>query len=130
LGWYYPGGATDTGWPIKGALNITYTAKPRGSLSSPETFWPAAEAPVAEIEAAFSGSVSNRPCTAQLVLRPTEERPTLTYPFEVNPDGVLRTYCVKLDTQHAYKRAMKQILLRFPEVDGSVRVRRISLERE
>lgn len=129
LGCYYPSGATDTGWPIKGALNITYKAKPRGTLSCPETFWPATEAPVAEIEAAFSGGTSNRPCTVQLVLRPTEERPTITYPLEINPDGVMRTYCVKLDTKPAYTGAMKQILLRFPEADGSVRVRRLSVGR-
>ena len=129
LGWYYQGGATDTGWPIKGALNITYKAKPRATLAGPETFWPAAEAPVAEIEAAFSGSTSNRPCTTQLMIRSTEEQSALTYPFEVNPDGIMRTYRVKLNAQLAYTGAMKQILLRFPESDGIVRVRRVSLGR-
>ena len=129
LGWYYQGGATDTGWPIKEALNITYKAKPRASLAGPETFWPAAEAPVAVIEAAFSGNVSNRPCTAQLVIRSTDERPPLTYPLEVTPDGIMRTYRVKLDAQVAYKDTLKQMLLRFPEADGTVRVRKILLGR-
>jgi hypothetical protein len=129
LGWYYQGGATDTGWPIKGALNITYKSKPGATLAGPEIFWPAAEAPVAEIEAAFSGGTSNRPCTAQLVLRPTEERPALTYPFAVTLDGVMRTYRVKLDTQLAYTGSMKQLLLRFPETDGTVRICRLSLSK-
>jgi hypothetical protein len=130
LGWYYQGGAMDSGWPIKGALNITYKNDLRATLAGPETFWYATEAPVAEIEAAFSGSTSNRPCTAQLMIRSTEERPTLTYPFEVNPDGIMRVYRVKLDTKPAYTGAMKQILFRFPEANGSVRVRQISLGRE
>jgi hypothetical protein len=129
LGWHYQGGATDTGWPIKGALNITYKAKPRAALAGPETFWNATESPVAEIDAAFFGGTTNRSCTAQLIIRPTEERPTLTYPFDVNPDGVMRTYRVKLDTQPKYNGAMKQLLLRFPEIDGTVRVRRLSLGR-
>ncbi|MEI6646233.1 MAG: hypothetical protein WCP12_09355 [bacterium] len=129
LCWYYQGEAIDTGWPIKGALNITYKNDPHALLVGPETFWHATEAPVAEIEAAFSGSVSNQTCIAQLVIRSTGEHASLIYPLDVTSDGIMRTYRVKLNTKPAYIGAMKQLLLRFPETDGSVRVRRISLGR-
>lgn len=127
LGWHYQGGALDSGWPVKGALNITFKTKPRGTLAGPETFWNATETTVAEIEAAFSGSASDRPNLAQLILCPTGERPMLTYPVEVCPDGIMRNYRVRLNAQSAYAGAMRQVLLRFPAADGAVRVRRIVL---
>ena len=130
LGWYYQGEAHDSGWPVCGALDVTYKAQPRGVMAGPETFWRAGEAPVAEIDAAFTGSVSNRPCVAQLVIRTTKNEQALTYPIKITPDGVSRTYRVRLDTQPEYAGAMKQVSLRFPESDGTARVRRISLLKE
>jgi len=111
-------------------LDVTYKAQPRGVMAGPETFWRAGEAPVAEIDAAFTGSVSNRPCVAQLVIRTTKNEQALTYPIKITPDGVSRTYRVRLDTQPEYAGAMKQVSLRFPESDGTARVRRISLLKE
>lgn len=130
LGWIYHGSARDSGWPIRGGLNITYSAQARGVMAGPEIFWRAADAPVAEIEATFTGGVSNRPCVAQLVIRPVDSATALIYPVEVIPDGSNRTYRVRLDAQKDYVGAMKQVTLSFPSMEGAAHVHRIVLVRE
>jgi len=50
-------------------------------------------------------------------------------PFEVSPDGGMRVYRVPLAGAEGYTGGMIQLSLRFPGVDGQVRVKRVSLIR-
>ena len=55
-GWFYGGGARDTGWPIRGGLEITHPAG--GKLIGPETFLPVTADSILEIEAAFDAAAA------------------------------------------------------------------------
>ncbi|HHU26023.1 MAG TPA: hypothetical protein GXZ56_05315 [Bacteroidales bacterium] len=62
--WYYDGGAKDSGYPIDGALKMQFNRN--SSLVSPVTFWNASEAPVLEIEGAFTTSDGNLDVVVEL----------------------------------------------------------------
>ena len=149
MGWVYQGSATDTGWPIRNGLDITFKKAPRGAMRSDTRYWQARSAPVVELDAAFAASAQPGPQQAELVVHPVgpydltdhlswtppkraEETaqkrqthppaPPLVYRFAVQTDGKRRIYRIPLADNPAYDGAMKQLILRFPEADGTVRI--------
>ncbi|QHI68397.1 hypothetical protein [Tichowtungia aerotolerans] len=153
-GWSYRH-ASDSGWPVRDGLNISFKKKPRGLMISDEIFWQAEAAAVLELEAAFGGSTNAAVFYAEAVVQPFGPEDTIDFllwvesdvkdavekkqeqfppakpahiPFQVTADGEMRTYRVSLADNPEYKGAMKQLRIVFPVVDGTVRVRRISLK--
>lgn len=153
-GWTYRN-ATDSGWPVRDELNITFKKKPRSFMVSDEIFWKSEEEPVLEIEAAFSGSTNASVFWAEVVVQPFGPEDTTDFflwsepkieqvieekrsqfppaepvhiPFKVTADGKMRTYRVSLSDNPEYSGAMKQLRIVFPAIDGAVRVRRIALK--
>lgn len=145
-GWSYRN-ARDTGWPVHDGLDITFGKSPRGAMSSDVMFWNAQEVPVLEIEAAFGVVPGKETLTAEAVLQPfgPEDRtdwtnprseqklkdfppgPPVHVPFQVRADGFKHIYRVPLSQSPGYTGAMKQVSLLFPAVEGTARIRRISL---
>lgn len=111
--WIY-GNATDTGWPIRGALKVKLDrADPQ--LYSPDAFWPAAKAPKLYVKAAFHGGGS----TAQIFwnrfdARDVDAKRSITFPLV--SDGKMRVYAVDLSKSPEYKGDI--IKLRFDPTDG------------
>lgn len=158
LGWSYVN-AADAGWPIRGALKISYQKSPRGLMQSDVIFWKAEDAPVMEIEASFRFDNPNQVLQAEVVLLPFgpadrtdfpawanqdpkqkemmekkrgefPETPAIVIPLDVRGDGVMRTHVVKLSGNPGYRGGMKQLQVRFPPADGTAEVRRIGFVRQ
>jgi hypothetical protein len=152
-GWHYQN-ATDTGWPVPGRLEISFSGEPRGEAWSGVLFWRAQDAPVLEVEAAFEAGKTPLPMTAEVVLQPfgpgdTTDFPMwpdpkkaeatarkrqqfppaipLVIPFAVLPDGQTRVYRIPLAGAPGYTGAMKQVGLRFPAAGGRARIVRVAL---
>jgi hypothetical protein len=133
-GWTYRGSAADSGWPIRGSLDIVFKKSPPGDMASDTIFWRAEAAPEMEVEAAFEKRAEAMPVTAEFVVHPVDGRDIpggrnaapLAFPFLVNADGIMRIYRVRLADRPEYKSAMKRLVFRFPPADGRVRIRRIA----
>jgi hypothetical protein len=92
-GWSYLD-ATDTGWPIKGGLNVRLTG-PEPHILSPEFFIPATQIKQLQLQAAFSTSNTN----ADLYWRKSNQNGFSAGQFtrfHVIPDGKLRDYSIPL----------------------------------
>ena len=153
-GWIYEN-ANDSGWPVHDGLRITFKKSPRGAMLSDQIFWSAENAPTLEVEAAFEAP-DGKALIAEVVIQPfgpdnttdfpawenpdlkeATERKRQTFPpakpvvvpFEVLPDGGMRVYRVPLAGTEGYTGGMTRLSLRFPGVDGQVRVKRVSLIR-
>ncbi len=150
-GWYYEGDAKDTGWPIQGMLNVQVGKDAR--LVGPETFWKAENAPVLEIEGAFTAngskeimlSVEIQPVGksdftdwlnwSEGIYNEEKERqdkaskypPTssFTVNHKVRVDGKNRVYRVDLSSQPQYKGAVKNLSVGFPGYAGTAKIKRI-----
>jgi hypothetical protein len=131
-------------------------AAPRGAMLSDVLHWQAADAPILEIEAAFTSATPTTQVDVEIqpfepadrtdfpawevaspaIIEETARKqkafptaPPIVIPLTVPGDGQLRTHTLKLADHPAYRGAMKQLRLRFPATDGTVDVRRIELRR-
>jgi hypothetical protein len=68
-GWHYEH-AADTGWPIRGGLDISFAKAPRGTMVSDERLWHAEDAAKLEIEAAFHPVDGASTLTAEAFIQP------------------------------------------------------------
>ncbi len=155
LGWIYEN-ASDAGWPIRNGLKITHKAAPRGAMISDEIHWQAADAPILEIEAAFTSATPTTQVDVEIqpfepadltdfpawevasptIIEETAQKkktfpcaPPIIIPLTVPGDGQPHTHILKLSENPAYRGAMKQLRLRLPATDGTADVRRIELRR-
>jgi len=155
LGWIYEN-ATDAGWPIQNGLKITHKAAPRGAMLSDLLHWQAADAPILEIEAAFTYAMPTTQVDVEIqpfapadrtdfpawevaspaIIEETAQKkkafpsaPPIVIPLTVTGDGQMRTLTLKLAEHPAYRGAMKQLRLHLPATDGTADVRRIGLRR-
>lgn len=125
-GWVYQGEVTDTGWPIKDGLKCSFAGAARGALVSPETHWLAEQVPVFALDGAFYAVNASRELQLQVIIKPTGDRPSLTYPLVVQTDGVCRSYRLRLDGNSCYTGTLSRVSIRLPSVGGSADIRRIS----
>ncbi|MGC9259507.1 MAG: hypothetical protein ACP5I8_05420 [Phycisphaerae bacterium] len=99
--------AHDTGWPIKGCLNVSLTgAHPR--LVGPDWFWRASKAPVLFIDAAFKTTAK----VGAVWWRGLNENgfsPRSRVVFPINGDGHYHRYAIRLAGNKAYRGAMAQL---------------------
>jgi hypothetical protein len=109
--WYYVN-ARDTGWPIRGELNIDLGANDP-YLTGPAEFWQAAEAPTLYIRAAYEvkapgkGQVFwRRHTAAQAGVRRRGSDNARSVTFDIIPDGQYHTYAVKLSDSPEYRGAI------------------------
>jgi hypothetical protein len=124
-GWSYHH-TQDTGWPIRGELNIQLT-KADPNLVSPHFVIAAETAPVLVIEAAFL-MAKPRPQIFWSTLEQTGLEEKRSVRFAAEGDGQFREYRVRLVDSAEYRGTITQ--LRFDPADeagGSVRVRRVWL---
>ncbi len=129
-GWWY-NNAHDTGWPIKGELNVLLE-KGDPQLISPAGFWHATGAPLLTLEAAFQ----TREKTGQIFWS-TLEHPGLSeersVSFPIQGDGQMRLYTVKLADSVRYRGVITGVRID-PVPQGHrgdwVRIRQISFSKE
>jgi hypothetical protein len=102
-------GATDQGWPIKGAWDVSL-AKPGARLVGPFGFWRAADGPRLTIEAAFKTQADR-----VRVFWGTRADPTFaaerSLSVPVTGDGELRTYTVNLADAPGYRGGIVRLRL-------------------
>jgi hypothetical protein len=97
-GWYYIH-ATDTGWPIKRALDVRLEAEDP-QMIGPAGFWRAEDGPVVYIRAAFETHEKN----AQLFWSTFGDRAAAHHvDFPVTADGAYHTYAVRLADSKEYR---------------------------
>ena len=101
--WRYAN-AHDSGWPIRGELDVTFDGHDP-HLTSARDFWQAADAPKLYVTAAFRQSQKH----ARLYWRRLGEagfsEPNAVN-FEVTPDGAMRTYEIDLSRHANYQGAI------------------------
>jgi hypothetical protein len=125
-GWHY-GGATDQGWPISSELHVRHE-RADAWLTSPYFAYPAEQAPVLVIDAAFT----TRDTKAQ-VFWSTAEQPGFAEArstwFPIQGDGAFRKYRVRLSDSPAYRGLLLQLQIHpSNEAGASVRIRSVRLE--
>ena len=117
-GWFFYN-AQDTGWPIKGEMNIKWqrqtTTKQNLAVKSPGVFWRAADVPRIYVQAAFS----TKAATARLAWRyPTDsdifDGPTHTVDFPIIGDGQYRTYEINMNGRPGWEGIIMQIQFMYP----------------
>ena len=125
-GWFHQN-AGDTGWPIRGALDVQLD-RDDPQLYSPPTFWRAEDAPRLILEAAYDGPAAQAEIFWQEVGGGfSEKRKT---GFLLVPDGQFRSYEVDLSSVASYSGGLTQ--LRFDPIPHGapgvrIRIRRIAL---
>jgi hypothetical protein len=110
-GWRYQH-ATDTGWPIRGELDVQLDGEDP-QLVGPASFWQAADAPVLYICAAFHTDQN----TAQIFWSTFGEKGMKNIDLPIVADGEYRTYKVRLGHSKDYKGAITG--LRFDPVPAA-----------
>jgi len=121
--------ATDTGWPIRGMLDVRME-KNDPQLLSPPTFWRAEDAPRLVIEAAYEGTSGD----AEIFwdrLGGADDHRVQRATFTPIADGKFREYAINLAAVPGYEGGCTQ--LRFDPVPkgepgARIRIRRIALE--
>ena len=111
--WTYAN-AVDTGWPIRGELNVkTDAANPQ--ILGPDTFWDAAKAPKLYIQAAFQTGEN----TARIFWKRLDQKAftrSKMVMFKVVSDDKMRVYEVNLANSPEYKGCITG--LRFDPANG------------
>jgi len=120
--------ATDTGWPIRGELNVLLQGKDP-QLIGPPDFWQAKDAPTLRIEAACRTS---QPQALIFWKRHDDDKftPNKSVGFALKPDGEYHVYEIDLSTSPEYRGPITG--LRFDPTPGGVKgdwikIRSISL---
>ncbi|MEO6740297.1 MAG: hypothetical protein ABIP20_08595, partial [Chthoniobacteraceae bacterium] len=121
--------ATDTGWPIRGMLDVRLE-KNDPQLASPPTFWRAEDAPRLVIEAAFDATGGDAEIFWDRLAGANDHR-VHRAKFTPIADGQFREYVVNLGGLPGYDGGCTQ--LRFDPVPSGkpgarIRIRRIALE--
>ena len=127
-GWHTTN-ATDTGWPIRGMLDVRLE-KNDPQLHSPPTFWRAEDAPRLVIEAAYDGTTGDAEVFWDR-LTGTNDHRVQRATFTPIIDGQFREYVVNLAAVPGYEGGCTQ--LRFDPVatggpGARISIRRIALE--
>jgi hypothetical protein len=125
-GWVYQGAVTDTGWPIRDGLALSYSGPARAAVVSPETHWLAEDSPVFVLDGAFRTETGGQEQQLQVVFKPMGDGPLLCYPLSVQTDGVCRSYRLRLDGNACYTGSLSRVSIRLPPSGGSAVIRRIS----
>ncbi|MHB8636117.1 MAG: hypothetical protein ACYC96_06570 [Fimbriimonadaceae bacterium] len=125
--WYYSN-AADTGWPIRGELNVNLEQNDP-QLVGPAGFWEASKAKKLTITAAFKCHSPDAQVFWTRFGSPGFSEVNSVW-FKTVPDGRMRTYLVDLGSSETYRGVITGLRLD-PEPAGapgdSVRVRSISL---
>jgi hypothetical protein len=125
-GWHYAG-ANDTGWPIRGALDM----RPSGDdpqLIGPFAFWRAEDAPMVVIDAAFETAGTTAKLYWQRLDEPAWSEKN-SVEFSIQNDAEFHRYPVRAGGAASYTGGM--IRLRIDPSPGErVRVRAVRLARE
>lgn len=126
-GWYYRG-ATDTGWPVKGELNVRSESHDPQVLS-PYFFCHATDAPVLVLDAAFKTTEGQAEVFwADLATGGFSGAHSMRFP--IVGDGEFHEVRVRLADSPEYRGAIVQLRLDpMNEPGGSVRLRSVRLER-
>lgn len=138
--WYYEGECKDTGFPIRGGLNISF--QKGAKLVSPITFWEAEENPYLEFEASFNGISTEMEIVVEIQpmaksnltdwlnwsegdKNVDEERknksttfpnsPILKSTHKININGKNQKYKINLSDMPNYKGAMKSLRIELLE---------------
>ncbi len=125
-GWYYMD-AADTGWPIRGELDI-HPAGPTPQIISPDFFIRAEAAPRLTVEAAFlTGCTNATVWWRRLGENGFEEKQSQSFP--VRADGKFRRYEINLNTSPEYTGVITQLRLNLSPAgkQGCVRLKSVSL---
>jgi len=106
--WHYVN-AVDTGWPIRGELNIKLeTGHPQ--LIGPDGFWPAESAPRLTLQAAFHTGQPHATLYWKRFDDPTfSASKSLT--FSILPDGKVHAYTIDLSSSPEYRGAITGLRL-------------------
>lgn len=126
-GWFYADKGVDAGWPIRGELALQPDGKSPFRALSPITFWPADQAGMLSIEAAFSGSSPS----ATIVLSKHALNTAGTdvqVSFPVQADGKMRNYSVPIPPK-GYTGAYHRVTLLLAPSTTDVRVKSIALQK-
>lgn len=127
--WHY-NNATDTGWPIRGQLDVQLGEKP-AQIVSPIFFARAEDAPRLVIEAAFDATGTN----AAVFWRQLDEKAfssAQSRRFAVSPDGRFHRYEIPLAASPEYRGAITQLRFDPPTATGSggrVRLKSVIFEK-
>jgi hypothetical protein len=131
LGWYYHR-AKDAGWPIRGELAIDLSQR-HPNLMSPVSAWPAADASMLSVEAAFTGNVRQLAVYWATAAEPSFS-PKRLATLPVQGDGQMRTYELDLSKSETYRGLITQIRIDPQPAGGAgdaVRVKAVRIgERE
>ncbi len=106
--WYYID-AHDSGWPIKGCLNVSLADR-HPELMGPPVFWWAEKAPVLYIDAAFK-TTAKAGAVWWRGFRDPVFSPHSRVVFPINGDGLYHRYVIRLAGNKAYHGAMAQLRL-------------------
>ncbi len=107
-GWVYHD-AIDTGWPVKGRLNISLAGH-HPELVGPSAFWPARQAPVLYMDAAFKTSRKS----GRMFWRNTRQTgfaAERSIAFKIIGDGHYHHYAIRLSASTAYRGHIAQIMI-------------------
>jgi hypothetical protein len=106
--WIYAN-ATDTGWPIRGALHVNLDGKDP-QMIGPPAFWQAADAPTLRIDAAFHTTSSMAQVFWSRADSPgfSQEK---SLQFPIQPDGREHVYVVPLASSPEYHGAITGLRL-------------------
>lgn len=107
-GWIYQG-ATDTGWPLKGGLDISLSG-PHPRLLGPQMFWAARQAPVLYMDAAFKTSRK----TGRIFWRNMQQAgfaASRSIAFKIIGDGHFHRYAIRLSASAAYRGNIAQMMV-------------------
>ena len=156
--WFYRGGVSDAGYPVRDGLEISFEAAPGGEIRGPETFWTAEDAPVLEIDAELSveGAGPGEPVTLPLRIVPFSPRDTVDIDaWPLNPEhekkraekfeqypvlpeipaglsmanGQRRVWTADLRNVEGYAGAMKSLAILTPPRKGKLNLYGVRLRR-
>ena len=124
--WYFAN-ASDTGWPVKGCLDVRLSDD-TSQIIGPCDYWNAEDAQKLYLSAAFNTS-SRQAKVFWKLLDDDEFSAAKSIAFAVIPDGVYRTYTIDLSSHPDYTGAVKQIRIdptTSPEPGQSVKIKQIT----
>lgn len=149
--WYYQGDMSDSGFPLKGALDISF--RKNAALVSPVTFWKASETPYLEIEGEIN--TTNKDLLVEVEIQPvgksdltdwlnwTEgefnvehekkakavsfaQSPGISLKHKIVADGTSKKYRINLAGIQGYTGAMKSLKIKFLN-DGNAKIKSVKL---
>ena len=108
--WYLQGDLADAGWPISGALRLTYRGTGRARLMSPVGFWQTSDIERIFIRGAWRTAATEAELHYELFAAEGAPRNGAVR-FPIRGDGQMRTYEVSLAAARNYAGAVRQFQL-------------------